>query len=413
MEVGMKRQIGVATGPRPLSAALASGAATGTIGGEPPSEILLFPAPTWQLADMTLTIDELSRKAIVAEFKRRGVDIVIDYDHQSLTAQESGNPALASGWITGLRADKDGVWGTGVRWTEKAAAMIRAGEYRYFSPVCYFDQSTGRVMALESVALTNTPRTNNQSPLTARAAASLIEQFRKEREEEMKWFQLLKASMGRAANTAPADMAADLKKVVDALEADGAEPASSDAKVTLAASIGFAGAEVPSEVLSILGLEQGAPIAKVQASLLTLVARSDYDKLVAKVTELQGKLDASSKTSEIDKLVAVNRTKLSPALERQVRAIAATSIDSAKSIVAELPVLVAGSTTAAAAEPNTPAADEGNTVVELPEGDFRVAEPNSAAVAASTRAIMKEKGIGYSAANEVRKQREAEAEATV
>jgi len=269
-------------------------------------------------------------------------------------------------------------------------------------------------MAIESVALTNIPRTNNQTPLTARAAASLIDKFQKGREGDMKWFQLLKATLSRAANTAAADVAADLKKVIAALEAEGAEPAGTDAKSTLAATIGFVGgSEVPTEVLTILGLEQGTPLAKVQASLLTLknptdkVDKKEHDKVVARVAELQGEIDAATKTSNIDKLVASNRQKLSPALEKEVRRIAASNLEGAKALIAELPPLV-GSDKATSAPDLTSEEQQSAEFVVIDDKPMPV-EPDSSKIAASCRAIMKEKGISYAEANEIRKQREAAA----
>ena len=387
------------------------------VGGEPPKEILLFPSPKWQLADMTLVVDEAARKAIVSEFRRRKIDIVIDYEHQTLKAPENGSAAPAAAWIKDLRADDQGVWGTKIQWTEKAASFIRNGEYRYFSPVALFDQESKRVMALESVALTNVPRTNDQTPLTARAAASLIEQFQRGREEGMKWFEILKAALGRAGSTAPAEVAADLKKVVAALEADGAQPAGADAKATLAATMGFgAGGEIPAEIFTMLGLEKGSPLAKVQASILTLkapadkVEKSEYDKVVAKNTELQGQLDATTKTGELEKLIAANRAKLTPAREKFVREIAATNMESAKAIVAELSAVVgsnvAGSTPAAGTAGGE---QEGAAVVIVGDDEARPAESQSAHVAANCRAIMREKSCSYEEANRIRKEREAAA----
>jgi phage I-like protein len=395
---------------------LAIAAGSGSIGGEPPKEILLLSMPKWQLIDMSLGVDAQS---ILAEFRRHKTDLVIDYDHQTLKSPDSGTPAPAAGWISDLRVDANGVWGTDIRWTEKAADFIRKGEYRYFSPVALYDEQSQTVRAIESVALTNIPRTNNQTPLTARAAASLIEKFQQERGGEMKWFQLLKATLDRAANTTPAEVLADLKKVIASLEATGAEPAGSDAKTSLAATLGFvAGGEIPNEVLTILGLEKGTPMAKVQASLLTLknppdkVDKAEHDKVVARITELEGKLDAASKTSDIDKLVAANRSKISPAMEKTVRAIAAANFDQAKAIVAELPTLVGSEKAKNAPDLGTEEQEAAEFVV-IDDKPMPV-DADSSRIAASCRAIMKEKAskgesCTYAEANEIRKQRDAAA----
>jgi phage I-like protein len=88
-----------------------------------------------------------------------GIDIVIDYEHQTLLAQENGRPAPASGWIIagGLSWQPGiGVVANSIRWTPDAAEMIKTGAYRFLSPVFSYSQD-GVPKALLSVALTNTP----------------------------------------------------------------------------------------------------------------------------------------------------------------------------------------------------------------------------------------------------------------
>jgi len=409
-------KLAVAVGPwRPIAELFAAGQkVAGKLGGDPPSEVLLFPNPKWELADMTLVTDEQSQSAIIAEFRKRKIDVVFDYEHQTLEAAATGNPAPASGWIRELRADKEGLWATKIDWTQKAAEFIRAGEYRYFSPVAFFDDVTKRVLSLHSVALTNTPRTNKQAPLTARAAASLIHQWTEEGRMKT-WKQIFASLLKKAATSKPADLAADAEALAVALKADDAEAAGSDDRQTIAAAFGIGDATpaVPEEVVTMLGLEKGAPIAKVKASILTLqnpadkVAKADYDKIVAKNTQLEQEIAASTKTSNVEKLITANRNKISPALEVSIRKMAAADFASTEAMVKELPVLVAGSHRAEDA-PETNGDDNGeNVIVEVGDDELGVAEPNSASVATTCRQIMKEKGVDYVAANEIRKQREA------
>ncbi|RRY11500.1 phage protease [Brucella anthropi] len=81
--------------------------------------------------------------------------IVIDYEHQSFNSQTNGKPAPAAGWIVGLEARPDGVWGL-VEWTEAAANSLRNREYRYLSPA-FHHSKTGEVLAIQNAGLTNTP----------------------------------------------------------------------------------------------------------------------------------------------------------------------------------------------------------------------------------------------------------------
>lgn len=95
------------------------------------------------------------------------VDIPVDYDHQLERATQNGQPAIAAGWITELAARPDGVWGR-VEWTDRGKAHVAAREYRYVSPVYYYQQDTGDIQAIESVALTNVPNLTGLKALASR-----------------------------------------------------------------------------------------------------------------------------------------------------------------------------------------------------------------------------------------------------
>lgn len=87
----------------------------------------------------------------------KGVDLVIDYDHQTdLGAVKGvGGTAPAAGWVKELQARADGIWGR-VEWTPKGTEVLRNREYRYLSPVLLHDKA-GNVLALARAALTNNP----------------------------------------------------------------------------------------------------------------------------------------------------------------------------------------------------------------------------------------------------------------
>lgn len=97
--------------------------------------------------------------------------MVVDYDHATdlihAKSQVSGDPIPAAGWIVGMQARADGVWGL-VEWTERAAALLARREYRYLSPVFRHDRKSGAVRAILRASLTHTP---NLDQLTALASA--------------------------------------------------------------------------------------------------------------------------------------------------------------------------------------------------------------------------------------------------
>ena len=100
---------------------------------------------------------------ITEEFHNRGKDLVIDFEHQSI----SGQKAPAAGWIRDLKNKEEGLAAIITYWTKEAEELILSGKYRYFSPVLYFSGDSGNVTAIHSVALTNHPALHNIPPLAA------------------------------------------------------------------------------------------------------------------------------------------------------------------------------------------------------------------------------------------------------
>jgi len=104
-------------------------------------------------------------------------ELVVDYEHQTLNIGENGKPAPAAGWIKEVEARDDGLYGR-IEWTASAQAAIEAKEYRYISPV-YFHTKAGKVLALQHVALTNTPNLNELAEVSAHSL------FQKTSEDKM------------------------------------------------------------------------------------------------------------------------------------------------------------------------------------------------------------------------------------
>lgn len=130
-----------------------------------PEWIRVLPLGKVELADHRepFMVDEASLNSMVAAFRSRGIDLVIDYEHQSL----NGERAPAAGWIKDLEARGDGLWAR-VDWTQQAQEYLAQREYRYFSPVLRLDPESRRPMALMHVGLTNVPAINHLPPLVAR-----------------------------------------------------------------------------------------------------------------------------------------------------------------------------------------------------------------------------------------------------
>lgn len=136
-----------------------------TQAGRPPEWIQLLPLGEVVLGDgrEPLFVDQEALAGLVQHFHDRGLDLVIDYEHQTL----SGGKAPAAGWIKELEARADGLWAR-VEWTEEARRLLSAREYRYFSPVLRLEPESRRPAALLHAALTNTPAINHLAPLVAK-----------------------------------------------------------------------------------------------------------------------------------------------------------------------------------------------------------------------------------------------------
>jgi phage I-like protein len=121
----------------------------------PPEWVHLIPAGTFSGRDGRgpYTLDA---QAVLDAFAANGADLPIDYDHQSLTAEEKAGPVPAAGWIKELAAREDGIWAR-VEWTPRAAELLAHREYRYLSPVFRYRAKNGRVVVLTGAGLTHNP----------------------------------------------------------------------------------------------------------------------------------------------------------------------------------------------------------------------------------------------------------------
>ena len=179
-----------------------------------------------------------------------GIDLVIDYEHQTLLAEKNGQPAPAAGWFSRLEwRESDGLYVVGAKWTGRAQDYIESDEYRYISPVFEYDK-TGAPVRLLHVALTNNPALDNQ-PGVAEAVAAC---FSLAANQETPMNELLKkmlaalglqetateaeAATAIAALKAKADQATGLETEVAALKSASPDPARFVPLATLSATQG-------------------------------------------------------------------------------------------------------------------------------------------------------------------------------
>ncbi len=265
-------------------------------------------------------IDAASAAVLAARFSARRPPPVIDYEHQTLNKERNGQPAPAAGRLRELLwREGSGLWGR-VEWTSRAAQLIEAGEYLYFSPVFAYGRD-GTVLAVLMGALTNDPEIDGLEPLTQRAAATFA--FN---EEDPTVDELLKAIIAALALKADASEA-------DAIAALTAFKPAMDAQ-----------AKTLADLRTALGLDaqaSGEQIAAATAQLKTGAA-PDPAKFVPVivVTELQTQLAALTSrinTGELDELVggAVRDGRLLPAMEPWAREYGAKDLAGLKTYLGQ------------------------------------------------------------------------------
>lgn len=157
----------------PLGNLLAEGAKA------PPTEFRILKAGWNETVKGRFLFDEDAGKAVMAQYAVRGLDkIQIDYEHQSSVPPPGGGRAEkpAAGWFKPeVRGGE--LWAVDLNWTTNAARMIApetgAPEYRYFSPILFFNEESRRVSALKNLALTNDPAMNGIEAIVAASALAL------------------------------------------------------------------------------------------------------------------------------------------------------------------------------------------------------------------------------------------------
>ncbi|AAP95462.1 bacteriophage Mu I protein GP32 [[Haemophilus] ducreyi 35000HP] len=153
-------------------------------------------------------VDDSNGYQLANEINALQIELMVDYEHQTLFIAENGKGNPAAGWIRraeyrtgeGLFAD--------VAWTEKATAEIKDGIYRYISPLFLADAS-GRVIKVLNAALTNRPALYN-----LREAVAMSAQFSQflnvEEEGQSNMKELLIKLFGLSATATDAEIEAEL-----------------------------------------------------------------------------------------------------------------------------------------------------------------------------------------------------------
>jgi hypothetical protein len=197
--------------------------------GEPANEFLLIPFGEVEVerpvAGENFVFTRGHAEAAQRWFEHMGRKLAIDYEHQSFDRCNTRSDGLrpAAGWIGGLEVRDDGLWAVRVSWTERAAELLRSGEYRYFSPVIFWtDEDHGDLAALGPVALTNDPAMRGVRPLAAarQAAEEEDEPLRAELETAREEVALLRRQLAAQEADAFVERGLRLGKILDSTSMD-------------------------------------------------------------------------------------------------------------------------------------------------------------------------------------------------
>ena len=245
-------------------------------------------------------VDEESLAAMKEQIAQRGVDLVVDYEHQTLT----GERAPAAGWVKELFAE-DGHIKARVEWTIPAKQYLENKEYRYLSPVITVRKSDNKATGLHSLALTNTPAIAGMTPIVNSSTfqggeTNMNELIKKlaaalglgeDADEE----QILTALSACVEENKALKEAAEGGKAPGKKPGEGGKPEDQDDGIVANKS-----------VCELLGLKAGASTADVAASIMALKGGVD-----GRVKALEEKLADRDAEEAVE--LALKSGKITPA----------------------------------------------------------------------------------------------------
>ncbi|MEG0854773.1 MAG: phage protease [Angelakisella sp.] len=244
-----------------------------------PEVIRLLPFGKVTSTKGTFNVDTESYGLMCKAMSEHGVDIVIDYEHQTL----SGGIAPAAGWIKELILTDTGI-DARVEWTDKAAGYLKDSQYRYSSPVILARNSDRKAVKLLSLALTNTPAIDGMFPIINSEFYDDEGEMEPMDEFLKKLIEMLGLSEGATTDNVLEAVTALLQKCSDQ------------------------GALVVNKMLApLLGVEPNADLPTVSAKIMALTTRSgyvskeDYDAVKGKLDKLEceGMIEMALKDGKI------------------------------------------------------------------------------------------------------------------
>lgn len=291
--------------------------------GGAPEIISVLPLGHVKSAKGEFDVDGESFAAMKAQIAQRGVDLVVDYEHQTLT----GEQAPAAGWVKELFLD-DGQIKARVEWTDRAKAYLSNREYRYLSPVITVRKADNKAMGLHSIALTNTPAIEHME--------AIVNSLNFEGgQNTMDFMKELAKLLGLGEDATEEQVKEALKACLEenkslkesAAEAAKQQPPEDDKVVA------------NKEVCELLGLKAGAATADVAAAIMALKGGNIGGvNLVEQVKSLEAKLADRDAEEAVE--MALKAGKITPAQREWAKGYALKNLEDFKGFVEKAPQVV-------------------------------------------------------------------------
>lgn len=250
-----------------------------------PEEIKILPLGHVHTQKGDFDVDDESVSLIRKQFQSRRLDLVIDYEHQTLKDVQ----APAGGWISDIYKGEDAVIAK-VKWTNRAKEYLKNREYRYLSPVVIVRKKDRKATAIHSAGLTNTPAIDGMFALVNSVD---IEDYEENKEDKTMDLKKLAAALGLPEDATQEDIEKAIATAQEALkqnkEKEGQEkteePASGEKEDGKSGSSEEVVAN--SVILSLLGLDADAKTEDVATAIMTLKAGAGSDEILALREELK------------------------------------------------------------------------------------------------------------------------------
>lgn len=272
-------------------------------------------------------VDEESLAAMKEQIAQRGVDLVVDYEHQTLT----GERAPAAGWVKELFAE-DGHIKARVEWTIPAKQYLENKEYRYLSPVITVRKSDNKATGLHSLALTNTPAIAGMTPIvnssTFQGGETNMNELIKKIAAALGLGEDADEEQILTALSACVEENKALKEAAEGGKAPGKKPGEDGKPEDQDDGIG-----ANKSVCELLGLKAGASTADVAASIMALKGGVD-----GRVKALEEKLADRDAEEAVE--LALKSGKITPAQRGWAKGYALKSPDGFKEFLEKAPQAV-------------------------------------------------------------------------